>query len=199
MKNPPALEQLIDSLRCLPGVGPKSAQRMAYYLLQRDRKGASALASALDQALQVVDHCHLCNTFSEQTVCPLCASENRDKHLLCVVEMPTDLLMLENTRAYSGMYFVLMGRLSPLDGVGPKEIHLDKLIKRAQDGVVQEVVLATNYTVEGDATAHYISELLKARGIKTSRIARGMPMGGEIEYVDSGTLAQAMLERRRIT
>ncbi len=199
MKNPPALEQLIDSLRCLPGVGPKSAQRMAYYLLQRDRKGASALASALDQALQVVDHCHLCNTFSEQTVCPLCDSENRDKHLLCVVEMPTDLLMLENTRAYSGMYFVLMGRLSPLDGVGPKEIHLDKLIKRAQDGVVQEVVLATNYTVEGDATAHYISELLKARGIKTSRIARGMPMGGEIEYVDSGTLAQAMLERRRIT
>ncbi len=198
MKNPPALERLIDSLRCLPGVGPKSAQRMAYYLLQRDRKGAGGLATALDQALQVVDHCHLCNTFSEQTVCPLCASENREKALLCVVEMPTDLLMLENTRAYSGMYFVLMGRLSPLDGVGPKEIHLDKLLKRAQDGVVQEVILATNYTVEGDATAHYISELLKARGIKTSRIARGMPMGGEIEYVDSGTLAQAMMERRSI-
>jgi recombination protein RecR len=198
MKNPPALEQLIDSLRCLPGVGPKSAQRMAYYLLQRDRKGASGLAIALDQALQVVDHCQLCNTFSEQAVCPLCASEQRDSHLLCVVEMPTDLLMLENTRAYTGMYFVLMGRLSPLDGVGPKEIHLDKLLKRAQDGLVQEVVLATNYTVEGDATAHYISELLKARGIKTSRIARGMPMGGEIEYVDSGTLAQAMMERRSI-
>lgn len=198
MKNPPALERLIDSLRCLPGVGPKSAQRMAYYLLQRDRKGAGGLATALDQALQVVDHCHLCNTFSEQTVCPLCTSENREKALLCVVEMPTDLLMLENTRAYSGMYFVLMGRLSPLDGVGPKEIHLDKLLKRAQDGVVQEVILATNYTVEGDATAHYISELLKARGIKTSRIARGMPMGGEIEYVDSGTLAQAMMERRSI-
>ncbi len=198
MKNPPALEQLIDSLRCLPGVGPKSAQRMAYYLLQRDRKGASALAIALDNALQVVDHCKLCNTFSEQPICPLCESEQRDKHLLCVVEMPTDLMMLENTRAYSGMYFVLMGRLSPLDGVGPKEIHLDKLIKRAQDGFVQEVILATNYTVEGDATAHYISELLKARGIKTSRIARGMPMGGEIEYVDSGTLAQAMLERRSL-
>ncbi|CAN1518230.1 RecR Recombinational DNA repair protein (RecF pathway) [Methylophilaceae bacterium] len=198
MKNPPALEQLIDSLRCLPGVGPKSAQRMAYYLLQRDRKGASGLATALDQALQVVDHCQLCNTFSEQAVCPLCASEQREPHLLCVVEMPTDLLMLENTRAYSGMYFVLMGRLSPLDGVGPKEIHLDKLLKRAQDGLVQEVILATNYTVEGDATAHYISELLKARGIKTSRIARGMPMGGEIEYVDSGTLAQAMMERRSI-
>ena len=198
MKNPPALEQLIDSLRCLPGVGPKSAQRMAYYLLQRDRKGASALAIALDNALQVVDHCKLCNTFSEQPICPLCESEQRDKHLLCVVEMPTDLMMLENTRAYSGMYFVLMGRLSPLDGVGPKEIHLDKLIKRAQDGLVQEVILATNYTVEGDATAHYISELLKVRGIKTSRIARGMPMGGEIEYVDSGTLAQAMLERRSL-
>jgi recombination protein RecR len=199
MKNPPALEQLIDSLRCLPGVGPKSAQRMAYYLLQRDRKGAGGLAIALDNALQVVDHCKLCNTFSEQPICPLCASDNRDKSLLCVVEMPTDLLMLENTHAYTGMYFVLMGRLSPLDGIGPKEIHLDKLIKRAQDGVVQEVILATNYTVEGDATAHYISELLKVRGIKTSRIARGMPMGGEIEYVDSGTLAQAMMERRSLT
>ncbi len=199
MKNSPALEQLIDSLRCLPGVGPKSAQRMAYYLLQRDRKGANGLAIALDNALQVVDHCKLCNTFSEQPICPLCAEDSRDKSLLCVVEMPTDLLMLENTRAYIGLYFVLMGRLSPLDGIGPKEIHLDKLIKRAQDGNVQEVILATNYTVEGDATAHYISELLRTRGIKTSRIARGMPMGGEIEYVDSGTLAQAMMERRSIT
>jgi recombination protein RecR len=198
MKNPPALEQLIDSLRCLPGVGPKSAQRMAYYLLQRDRKGASGLATALQTALEVVDHCKLCNTFSEQPICPLCAADNRDKNLLCVVEMPTDLLMLENTHAYNGMYFVLMGRLSPLDGIGPKEIHLDKLIKRAQDGPVSEVILATNYTVEGEATAHYISELLKARGIKTSRIARGMPMGGEIEYVDSGTLAQAMMERRNV-
>ncbi|WP_047548951.1 recombination mediator RecR [Methylotenera sp. G11] len=198
MKNPPALEQLIESLRCLPGVGPKSAQRMAYYLLQRDRKGASGLALALDNALQVVDHCRLCNTFSEQPVCPLCESAQRDNSVLCVVEMPTDLMMLENTRAYSGMYFVLMGRLSPLDGVGPKEIHLDKLLKRAQDGVVQEVILATNYTVEGDATAHYVSELLRARGIKVSRIARGMPMGGEIEYVDTGTLAQAMLERRSV-
>jgi recombination protein RecR len=198
MKNPPALEHLIDSLRCLPGVGPKSAQRMAYYLLQRDRKGADNLSVALGNALEVVGHCQLCNTFSEQPICPLCDSNNRDKSLLCVVEMPTDLLMLENTHAYTGMYFVLMGRLSPLDGIGPKEIHLDKLIKRAQDGVVQEVILATNYTVEGDATAHYISELLKARGVKTSRIARGMPMGGEIEYVDSGTLAQAMMERRSI-
>ncbi|MDO9151115.1 MAG: recombination mediator RecR [Methylotenera sp.] len=198
MKNPPALEQLIDSLRCLPGVGPKSAQRMAYYLLQRDRQGANGLALALNNALQVVDHCKLCNTFSEQPICPLCESAQRDKTVLCVVEMPTDLIMLENTRAYTGMYFVLMGRLSPLDGIGPKEIHLDKLIKRAHDGIVEEVILATNYTVEGDATAHYISELLRVRGIKVSRIARGMPMGGEIEYVDSGTLAQAMLERRSV-
>lgn len=171
---------------------------MAYYLLQRDRHGANGLAQALENALQVVDHCKLCNTFSEQPICPLCESAQRDKSVLCVVEMPTDLLMLENTRAYTGMYFVLMGRLSPLDGIGPKEIHLDKLIKRADDGIVEEVILATNYTVEGDATAHYISELLRARGIKVSRIARGMPMGGEIEFVDSGTLAQAMLERRSV-
>lgn len=198
MKNPPSLEMLIESLRCLPGVGPKSAQRMAYYLLQRDRQGASKLAHSLQDALEVVSHCNLCNTFSEQPICPLCATESRDNALLCVVEMPTDLLMMENTHSYNGLYFVLMGKLSPLDGVGPKEIHLEKLIKRAQDGAVKEVILATNYTVEGDATAHYISELLESRGIKTSRIARGMPMGGEIEYVDSGTLAQAMMERRSV-
>lgn len=198
MKNPPALENLIESLRCLPGVGPKSAQRMAYYLLQRDRHGAEHLSKSLKSALDVVEHCELCNTFSEQAICPLCAAENRDQRQLCVVEMPTDLLMLENTQSYTGLYFVLMGKLSPLDGIGPKEIHLDKLIKRAQDGVVEEVILATNYTVEGEATAHYISELLKTRGIRTSRIARGMPMGGEIEYVDSGTLAQSLLERKSI-
>lgn len=198
MRNPPALEHLVEALRCLPGVGPKSALRMAYHLLQRDRKGADTLALALDSALQVVGHCQLCNTFSEQPVCPLCASGNRDGSLLCVVEMPTDLMMLEQTHAFQGMYFVLMGRLSPLDGVGPKEIHLDRLLKRAQDGVVQEVILATNYTVEGEATAHYVSELLRARGLKVSRIARGLPMGGEIEHVDSGTLAQAMMERRSV-
>lgn len=188
----------MEALRCLPGVGPKSALRMAYHLLQRDRKGANGLALALDSALQVVSHCQLCNTFSEQPVCPLCSSGSRDSTLLCVVEMPTDLMMLEQTHAFHGMYFVLMGRLSPLDGVGPKEIHLEKLLKRAQDGVVQEVILATNYTVEGEATAHYVSELLKARGLKVTRIARGLPMGGEIEHVDSGTLAQAMLERRSV-
>lgn len=198
MHNPPALEQLVEALRCLPGVGPKSALRMAYYLLQRDRQGANQLAVSLSQALGVINHCSLCNNFSEQPICPLCASEKRDSSLLCVIEMPTDLMMLEQTLAYQGMYFVLMGRLSPLDGVGPKEIHLDKLIKRAQDGLIQEVILATNYTVEGEATAHYVSELLKARGLKVSRIARGLPMGGEIEHVDSGTLAQAMMERRSV-
>lgn len=198
MKNPPALEQLIESLRCLPGVGPKSALRMAYHLLQRDRKGASGLALSLDNALQVLGHCTLCNNFSEASVCPLCESEKRDTSQLCVVEMPTDLMMMEQTQSYSGMYFVLMGRLSPLDGIGPKEINLDKLIKRAQDGIVNEVILATNYTVEGEATAHYISELLKTRGIAVSRIARGLPMGGEIEYVDSGTLSMALLGRKQL-
>jgi recombination protein RecR len=198
VKNPPALEQLIDALRCLPGVGPKSALRMAYHLLQRDRNGAAKLGNSLENALQVLGHCSLCNNFAETSVCALCDAEKRDPSQLCVVEMPTDLMMMEQTHSYSGMYFVLMGRLSPLDGVGPKEINLDKLIKRAQDGLVKEVILATNYTVEGEATAHYISELLKTRGVAVSRIARGLPMGGEIEYVDSGTLAQAILERRSI-
>lgn len=198
MSTPASLEQLIEALRCLPGVGPKSATRMAYYLLQRDRQGANLLANALDTALQVVGHCQLCNTFSEQPVCPMCASANRDSSLLCVVEMPTDMMMMEQTHAFEGMYFVLMGRLSPLDGVGPKEIGLEKLLKRAQDGLVKEVVLATNYTVEGEATAHYISEMLAKHGLKLTRIARGMPMGGEIEHVDSGTLAQAMMERRKV-
>ena len=198
MKNPPALEQLIDSLRCLPGVGPKSALRMAYYLLQRDRKGAAKLGQSLENALQVLGHCTLCNNFSEASICPVCESERRDATQLCVVEMPTDLMMMEQTQSYTGMYFVLMGRLSPLDGIGPKEINLDKLIKRAQDGVVKEVILATNYTVEGEATAHYISELLKTRNIAVSRIARGLPMGGEIEYVDSGTLSMSLMGRRPI-
>ena len=198
LKNPPALEQLIDGLRCLPGVGPKSALRMAYYLLQRDRKGAAKLGQSLENALQVLGHCTLCNNFSEASICPVCESERRDTTQLCVVEMPTDLMMMEQTQSYSGMYFVLMGRLSPLDGIGPKEINLDKLIKRAQNGVVREVILATNYTVEGEATAHYISELLKTRNIAVSRIARGLPMGGEIEYVDSGTLSMALLGRKQL-
>lgn len=199
MKNPPALEQLIESLRCLPGVGPKSALRLAYYLLQRDRNGASSLANSLSTALETIGHCQLCNNFSDQPICTVCDSGKRDKSLLCVVEMPTDVMMLEQTQSYQGQYFVLMGRLSPLDGIGPKQINLDKLIKRAKDGIVEEVILATNYTVEGEATAHYIIELLKSRNIKVSRIARGLPMGGEIEYVDSGTLAQALVERKSVS
>lgn len=199
MKNPPALEQLIEALRCLPGVGPKSALRMAYHLMQRDRKGAGQLAHALQHALDTIGHCQLCNNFSEQPVCALCNAEKREPSMLCVVEMPTDLMMLEQTQSYAGMYFVLMGRLSPIDGIGPKEIHLDKLLKRVQDGLVKEVILATNYTSEGEATAHYISEMVKARGIAVSRIARGLPMGGEIEYVDSGTLSTALIERKSVS
>lgn len=198
MRSPAALEQLVEALRCLPGVGPKSALRMAYHLLQRDRNGADRLSAALNHALQVISHCSMCNNFSEDAVCSLCAAGSRDESLLCVVEMPTDLMMLEQTRAFQGMYFVLMGRLSPLDGIGPREIHMDKLIRRVQGGKIKEIILATNYTVEGEATAHYVSELLKSKGLKVSRIARGLPMGGEIEHVDSGTLAQAMMERRSV-
>jgi recombination protein RecR len=196
MEKPAALDELIQSLRCLPGVGPKSAQRMAYHLLQRDKKGAERLARGLGDALERIRHCGRCNTFTEAETCSLCASQRRDGSLLCVVESPGDLLMMEQTQSYSGLYFVLMGRLSPLDGIGPREIHLDRLVKRAVDGVVREVILATNFTVEGEATAHYVSELLAGKDLKVTRIARGLPVGGELEHVDSGTLAQAILERR---
>ncbi len=198
MNIPSSLEELMDALRCLPSVGPKSAQRMAYHLLQRDQPGALRLARALDQAVQSIHHCAKCNNFSEQEICALCRSPKRDASLLCVVEMPADLLMMEQAQCYRGMYFVLMGRLSPLDGIGARELHLERLVKRAQEQLC-EVILATNFTVEGDATAHYIATLLCAQGIKVSRIARGLPMGGELEYVDSGTLAQAVLERRTVT
>jgi recombination protein RecR len=196
MKSPSSLEELIAALRCLPGVGPKSAQRMAYHLLQRDPAGATRLAAALSQALARVRHCERCNNYAEDPVCGLCSSSRRDSTLLCVVEAPGDLLMMEQAQCYRGLYFVLMGVLSPLDGIGPREIHLDRLIRRAADGTVREVILATNFTVEGEATAHYIGEALRARGLKVSRIARGLPVGGELEHVDSGTLAQAVLERR---
>ena len=195
---PSHLDELIAALRCLPGVGPKSAQRMAYHLLQRDRGGALHLAQALERATENVRHCSKCNNFSEHEVCALCASVKRDAGLLCVVEMPADLLMMEQTQCYRGMYFVLMGRLSPLDGIGAKELHLDRLVKRVQERPC-EVILATNFTVEGDATAHYLVTLLQGQGIKVSRIARGLPVGGELEQVDSGTLAQAILERREIS
>ncbi len=197
MKSPSRLADLIAALRVLPGVGPKSAQRMAYHLLQRDRAGAAQLARALEQALTHMTHCALCNDFSETPVCPLCTSTTRDTSQLAVVEMPTDLLMMEQTQSYHGLYFVLMGRLSPLDGIGPREIHLDRLIQRASNGIVAEVILATNFTVEGEATAHAITELLRPRNITVSRIARGVPVGGELEHIDSGTLAQAVSDRRR--
>lgn len=169
---------------------------MAFHLLQRDREGAQKLAVTLTDVLARVGHCEWCNTFSEEPVCNLCRSEKRDATQLCVVEMPADLMMMEQARCFKGLYFVLMGRLSPLDGLGPKDIALEKLLNRALDGKIEEVILATNYTVEGEATAHYLSAQLQAKGLKVSRIARGLPVGGELEYIDSGTLAQAFYERR---
>jgi recombination protein RecR len=196
MKTPSSLNQLVEALRVLPGVGPKSAQRMAYHLLQRDQAGAAQLARSLADALAKLRHCQRCNTFTEHDICELCADPSRDDAQLCVVEMPGDLLRIEQTLAYHGRYFVLMGRLSPLDGIGPGDVHFDKLLARAKDGVVTEVILSTNFTVEGEATAHYLGELLRAQGVQVSRIARGLPVGGELEHVDSSTLAQALIERR---
>ncbi|MET0961250.1 MAG: recombination mediator RecR [Noviherbaspirillum sp.] len=196
MKTPSSLDFLTEALRRLPGIGPKSAQRIAYHLMQHDREGAAMLGRALTQSVERIHHCALCNTFTENEVCETCLDAERDAALLCVVETPADQLMIEQTLTYKGMYFVLMGRLSPLDGIGPRDIHLERLMRRATDGVVQEVVLATNFTNEGEATAHYISETLKARGLKVSRLARGVPVGGELEYVDAGTIARAMLDRR---
>jgi recombination protein RecR len=192
------LERLVEALRVLPGVGPRSAQRMAFHLLQHDRAGGEQLAQALAQALATVRRCAKCNNFTEEEICALCRSPRRDAALLCVVETPADLAMVEQTLAYSGMYFVLMGRLSPLDGVGPRDIGLERLQARVADSEVREVILATNFTNEGEATAHYIAEMLRARSVKVSRIARGVPLGGELEYVDAGTLSQALLERREI-
>jgi recombination protein RecR len=192
------LEALARALRSLPGVGPKAAQRIALHLLQHDRDGAVRLANALQHAAATVRNCERCNTFTEDAVCGLCRSPHRDPALLCIVETPADLLMVEQTQAYSGLYYVLMGRLSPLDGIGPKEIGLERLLKRATDGVVREAVVATNFTNEGEATAHYIGEMLAARGLQVTRLARGVPVGGELEYVDSGTLAQALRDRRTL-
>ena len=192
------LELLVEALRVLPGVGPRSAQRMAYHLLQHDREGGERLAHALSAALGSVRRCAKCNNFTEEELCALCRSPRRDPSLLCVVETPADQSMVEQTLSYSGMYIVLMGRLSPLDGVGPREIGLERLLERTAGGEVQEVILATNFTNEGEATAHYIAEMLRARGIRVSRIARGVPLGGELEYVDAGTISQALLERREI-
>lgn len=198
MRQPAALDALVAALKRLPGVGPRSAQRYAYHLLQHDREGAERLAGALVDATANIRHCVRCNTFTEFEVCETCASPRRDATLLCVVETPADQVMVEQTLAFGGLYFVLMGRLSPLDGVGPNEIHFDRLLARATDGVVAEVILATNFTQEGEATAHYLGEMLRARGLKVSRLARGVPVGGELEYVDAATVAQAMRDRRSV-
>ncbi|WP_126444717.1 recombination mediator RecR [Sulfuricystis multivorans] len=191
-----ALDELIIALRCLPGVGPKSAQRMAYHLLQHERRGAERLAAALSRALQTLHPCARCNNFTEAEICDRCLSPQRDPTQLCVVEMPADVNVVEQSQAYRGLYYVLMGRLSPLDGIGPRELAFDRLLARASDGVVKEVILATNLTQEGEVTAHYLAEMLHARGIKVSRLARGLPLGSEIEYADVASVAQALLDRR---
>jgi recombination protein RecR len=196
MDNSSALDALIQALRRLPGVGLKSASRMAFHLLQHDRAGADIMAKALTQAAAQVLHCSLCNTFTQNEVCNTCSDKQRDQTRLCVVETPADQLALERTGAFKGLYFVLMGKLSPLDGIGPKEIGLQKLFQRVQTSPIEEVILATNFTAEGETTAHVISEGLKARGINVTRLARGVPIGSELEYVDLGTIAHALVDRR---
>ncbi|HZY18249.1 MAG TPA: recombination mediator RecR [Ramlibacter sp.] len=191
-----SLNALIEALRRLPGVGAKSASRMAFHLLQHDREGAQLLAQALQQAATRTRHCSMCHTFTEDEVCGTCRDPQRDATKLCVVETPADQAALERTAAYRGRYFVLMGKLSPLDGIGPRDIGLGKLFERATDDVVQEVILATNFTAEGEATAHVIGEALKQRGLKVTRLARGVPAGSELEYVDLGTIAHALVDRR---
>ena len=191
-----ALDTLIQSLRRLPGVGVRSAQRMAFHLLQHDREGAQVLARALQEAVAQVHHCARCHTFTESEICATCADPRRDASKLCVVETPADQAAMERTAAFKGRYFVLMGKLSPLDGIGPREIGVQKLIERATDGVVQEVILATNFTAEGEATAHVIGQALKSRGLNVTRLARGVPAGSELEYVDLGTIAHALVDRR---
>jgi recombination protein RecR len=196
MADTPALETLKQALRRLPGVGPKSAQRMAYYLLERDREGARLLAQTLAQAVESITHCRRCNNFCESDVCDICAAPRRDHTLLCVVESPSDLSSLEQAGVYNGVYYVLMGRLSPLDGIGPEELDIPRLEARLDEGEVKEVILATNLTVEGEATAHFLADIVRARGIRATRIAYGVPVGGELEYTDRTTLARAIAGRR---
>ncbi|MEH3087555.1 MAG: recombination mediator RecR [Xylophilus ampelinus] len=191
-----SLDALIQALRRLPGVGAKSASRMAYHLLQHDRAGAELLSQALRQAAGRIHHCARCNTLTEAEVCDVCSDPSRDGSQLCVVETPADQSALERTGAFRGYFYVLMGRLSPLDGIGPKEIGLQKLFERAADGIVREAILATNFTAEGEATAHVIAEGLKARGLRVTRLSRGVPVGSELEYVDAGTIAHALSDRR---
>lgn len=190
------IDQLVESLRVLPGVGQKTAQRMAYQLLERDRSGGRRLASVLAEAMEKIGHCRHCRNFSETETCALCASPARDAGLLCTVETPADLLAIEQATGYRGRYFVLQGRLSPLDGIGPEELGLAALAARLAEGEVRELIIATNPTVEGDATAHYLAQLARDRGVRPSRLAHGVPLGGELEYVDRGTLAHAFGSRQ---
>lgn len=190
------LEELIDSLCQLPGVGERSARRIAYYLLQHDPGGGLRLAAALDNALNNLRHCQLCNSFTTDEICSTCSDELRDHSVLCVVETPVDQNMIESTRSYRGLYYVLMGKLQPIQGVGALSLSLQRLIERAQDGQIKEVILATNYTTEGETTAHYLDQLLRPHDIKVTRIARGIPAGSELEYVDAGTIAWALMERK---
>ncbi len=195
MRSSPLLEQLIDALRCLPGVGPKTAQRMAFQLLARQRENGRRLSRTLHEAMEKIGHCQRCRTFSETDLCRICTAMHRDPTLLCVVENPIDVIAIEQTASFKGAYFVLMGHLSPLDGIGPEQLGIAQLQERLKENTIQEIILATNSTVEGEATAHYISELVKPYKIKASRIAHGVPMGGELEYIDSGTLARALMGR----
>ncbi len=197
MSSSSRLDQLITALCCLPGIGRKSAQRISYHLLQRNRHGARDLASALQLAMDEIGHCIRCRNFTELELCVICSNNNRDKSLLCVVESPADVFAVEDA-AYRGVYFVLMGHLSPLDGVGPEDLGLEKLDEIMKEGEVKEVIMATNSTVEGEATAHFISEMVRKNKIKVSRIAHGVPVGGELEYIDSGTLSEALSGRREI-
>lgn len=198
MEFSPLILRLIEDLRCLPGVGPKSAQRIAFHLLEHDREGARRLSRSLEEAATRIGHCRACRTLSETEVCPLCANPGRDDSLLCVVETPADVRAIDQATHFKGRYFVLMGHLSPLDGIGPGELGMPLLEARLKTGAVREVIIATNPTVEGEATAHYISELSKAHGVASSRIAHGVPMGSELEYIDSGTLSHAFQGRRRL-
>ena len=198
MSYSPLLVRLIDGLRCMPGVGQKSAQRIAFYLLERDREGASQLSAALAEAVAGIGHCKRCRMFTEHELCSICSATGRDVTQLCVVESPADVMALEDATGFRGLYFVLMGHLSPLDGIGPDELGLDQLEDWLAAGEVEELIIATNPTVEGDATAHYRADLATRRGVKASRIAHGVPLGGELEYVDGGTLSHAFYGRRAV-
>ncbi|MEE9551589.1 MAG: recombination mediator RecR [Gammaproteobacteria bacterium] len=191
------MDQLIDALRCMPGIGKKSAQRIALHLLQRDREGGRRLATTLADAMDKIGHCQRCQTFSETDICRLCSSKKRDQTLLCIVESPSDVYSIEEAH-YQGLYFVLMGHLSPLDGIGPEELSLDKLDTLLTEGDIKEVILATSTTVEGEATAHFIGEMVRKHDLRATRIAHGVPMGGELEYVDSNTISHALAGRREV-